>query len=158
MTRWGSLLAIVLGVCGCSFPSMSYLLPLEPTAPYASEVPRSVARALAGQGWVPAAIEDGSVVSEWRDLLGFDDEDFPRRRVIGRLLVTIEREQLVLRLETRVLSASCAGAPHPPSDLNLIGCTEEQWPASFYNTSLEALANELAFTLETSVIAVEQSD
>ena len=158
MTRWGSLLAIALGVLGCSFPKMAYVLPLDPSAAYASEVPRSVARALAGQGWVPAALEDGSVVSEWRDLVGFDDEDFPRRRVIGRLIVTIEREQLVLRLESRVLSASCAGAPHPPSDLNLVGCTEEVWPASFYNTSLEALANELAFTLDTSVVAVEQSD
>jgi hypothetical protein len=114
-----------------------------------------VARALAGQGWVPVAVEAGSVVTEWRDLVG---EGFPRRRILGRLVVTLEPDRLVLRLETRALSAGCGGVPHPPTDLSLVGCPKEGWSPFFFNSSLEALAAELAFALDTAVVAAEPGD
>ena len=163
MTRWGwlsaGLAAIALGASGCTLapvgPSAGYVLALDPTAAYAAEVAPSVARALAGQGWVPVAVEAGSVVTEWRDLVG---EGFPRRRILGRLVVTLEPDRLVLRLETRALSAGCGGVPHPPTDLSLVGCPKEGWSPFFVNSSLEALAAELAFALDTAVVAAEPGD
>jgi hypothetical protein len=117
-----ALLSLALAVAGCSPPVAAFVLPLDPTADHASEQPQSVARALAGQGWVPIRVEKGAVVTEWRDVHGFDDDDYPRTRFVVRLVATLEPERLVLRLESRALSASCAGVPHPPSDLTLVGC------------------------------------
>jgi hypothetical protein len=155
MRRWVWLVAVALGASGCVHPGAAYVLQLDPAAEYASELERSVARALAGQGWVPASVEKSRVVTEWRDVVGFDDDDYPSPRITVRLLATFERERLVLRLESRAINASCAGVPHPPSDLTLVGCPTDAPNHLFFGSSLEALAKELAFALDTTVIAVD---
>lgn len=153
-----ALLSLALAVTGCLPPVTAYVLPLDPAADYASEQPQSVARALAGQGWVPVRVDNGAVVTEWRDVDGFDDDHFPKTRVAVRLVATLEPKRLVLRLESRALSASCAGVPHPPSDLTLVGCPTEHPHPFFFNASLGALAAELAFALDTTVTTVEATD
>lgn len=157
MRPWIWLAAIALAASGCAYP-VAYVMPLDPNAEYAGEMERSVARALAGQGWVPVSVEKSGVVTEWRDVRLFDDDDYPPTRTAVRLIATIERGRLVLRLESRALTARCVGVPHPPSDLTLLGCPTDELNPHFFNPSLEALANELAFALGTTVVAVEPID
>jgi hypothetical protein len=146
------LACLALGTVACSIPGSgsSAQLKLDPTAAYAPELELAIARALVGQGWVPVSVDSRSLVTEWRDIDILDDDAFPSRYVV-RILATFDRDQLTLRLESRTLDASCAGVPHPPADLTLVGCAPPT-PSLFWSASLEAFAEELAFALDTRVI------